>query len=78
MGIHDFTKCFKAARVVKLADYANSTCAVDAMGEIWRAALGAKSVAILTDANGKPTLHISVILANIAEFKKIHAEVCLI
>jgi 5'-3' exonuclease len=70
MGIHDFTKCFKAARVVKLADYAGQTCAVDAMGEIWRAALGAKSVAVLTDADGKPTLHISVILANIAEFKK--------
>jgi 5'-3' exonuclease len=70
MGIHDFTKCFKATRTVKIKDFAGSTVAVDALGEIWRAALGAKSVTILTDAAGKPTLHITVILAMLAEFKK--------
>lgn len=70
MGIHDFTKCFKATRTVKIKDFAGSTVAVDALGEIWRAALGAKSVTILTDATGKPTLHITVILSMLAEFKK--------
>jgi 5'-3' exonuclease len=70
MGIHDFTKCFKATRTVKIKDFAGSTVAVDALGEIWRAALGAKSVTVLTDAAGKPTLHITVILAMLAEFKK--------
>ena len=70
MGIHDFTKCFKATRIVKIKDFAGTTVAVDALGEIWRAALGAKSVTVLTDASGKPTLHITVILAMLAEFKK--------
>ena len=70
MGIHDFTKCFKATRTVKIKDFAGSTVAVDALGEIWRAALGAKSVTVLTDAAGKPTLHITVILSMLAEFKK--------
>ena len=70
MGIHDFTKCFKASRVVKLRDFAGTTVAVDALGEIWRAALGAKSVTILTDAEGRPTLHITVILAMVSEFSR--------
>lgn len=67
MGIKDFSKAFKARRVVKWRDLSGKSIAVDAMTEIWRAALGAKNVKTLTDKDGNPTLHISVILANLIE-----------
>lgn len=68
MGIKGFSKVFKATRIVKLANLAKQTIAIDAMTEIYRAALGAKTVSTLTDPSGKPTIHISVILANVLEF----------
>lgn len=46
------------------------TIAIDAMTEIYRAALGAKSIGTLTDPSGKPTIHINVILANVLEFQR--------
>lgn len=70
MGIKNFSKAFKACRTVKIKDLAGKTIAIDAMTELYRAALGAKSISSLTDANGKPTMHISVIIANILEFYK--------
>lgn len=69
MGIKDFSKTFSAVREVKTKDLAGKKLAIDAMTEIYRAALGAKSVNLLTDASGKPTLHISVILSNIIELQ---------
>jgi hypothetical protein len=70
MGIKNFSKAFNAVRVVKPKDYAGRTLAIDAMTEIYRAALGAKSITTLTDSSGKPTLHISVILSNVLEFHR--------
>jgi hypothetical protein len=70
MGIKNFSKTFLANRVVKIKDLAGKTIAIDAMTEIYRAALGAKSVSTLTDRYGNSTLHISVILANVIEMQK--------
>lgn len=67
MGIKNFSKAFNATRTIKWKDYAGKTIAIDAMTELYRAALGASSVAALTDSSGKPTLHISVILSTILE-----------
>ncbi len=63
MGIKNFSKTFKAVRTVKYKDLKGQTIAIDAMTELYRAALGAKTMATLTDAHGNPTLHISVILS---------------
>lgn len=70
MGIKDFSKTFEAVRTVKFKDLKGKTIAIDAMTELYRAALGAKSVSLLTDRYGKSTLHISVILSNILEMQK--------
>jgi len=70
MGIKNFSKAFNAVRIIKHKDMKNKTIAIDAMTELYRAALGAKNTNILTDVNGQPTLHISVVLANILAFKK--------
>ena len=69
MGIKDFSKTFKYNRIVKWSDLNGKTIAVDAMTEIYRASLGAKSTKLLTDNNGNPTIHISVILSNIIEMQ---------
>lgn len=63
MGIKDFSKVFTYARKVKYKDLKGKCLAVDAFYEIYRAALGARSVTTLTDASGNSTMHISVILA---------------
>jgi len=65
MGVKDFSKTFTPFRIVKIKDYKDKTLAIDAMTEIWRAAVGAKSIKTLTDASGKPTLHINTVIANI-------------
>ena len=70
MGIKDFSKIFSAVKTVKIKDLAGQTIAIDAMTEIYRSALGAKTVSTLTDKYGKPTLHISVILANVIEMQR--------
>lgn len=69
MGIKDFSKTFEAVRVVKWKDLKNKTVAIDAMTEIYRAALGAQSTHTLTDRDGNPTIHLSVLLANIVEMQ---------
>jgi hypothetical protein len=69
MGIKNFSKTFNAVRTVKYKDLRGKTIAIDAMTELYRAALGAKTVATLTDKYGKPTMHISVILSIVIELQ---------
>ncbi len=70
MGIKNFSNTFNPTRIIKPKDMRGKTIAIDAMTEMYRAALGAKQTNVLTDASGKPTLHISVVLANILNFRK--------
>lgn len=70
MGIKNFSKVFNATRIIKWKDYAGKTVAIDAMTELYRAALGASSVNTLTDSSGKPTAHINTILATILEIHR--------
>jgi 5'-3' exonuclease len=70
MGVKDFTKIFTASRTVALNDMKNMTLAIDAMTELYRAALGGKSVSMLTDKYGNPTMHINSIFAQIIEFHR--------
>lgn len=70
MGVKDFSKTFKAIGTIKWKDKSGETIAIDAMTELYRAALGAKKITTLTDASGKPTMHINVYLANIIEMQR--------
>ena len=71
MGIKDFSKAFKACRTIaNWNTYKGKIIAIDAMTEIWRSALGAKSVKTLSDADNNPTIHINVIMANIIKMQK--------
>ena len=70
MGIKNFSKTFNPTRIVKTKDLKNMTLAIDAMTELYRASLGAKTVDLLTDDEGNPTLFISVLISNILEFHK--------
>jgi 5'-3' exonuclease len=70
MGIKKFSTAFDESSTVTIKDLAGKRLAIDAMPEIYRAALGAKSVKTLTDRHGNPTMHISVILANIIEMQR--------
>jgi len=78
MGIKDFSKAFDHVSEVRWRDFADKHIAIDAMTELYRSALGAKSINTLTDVNGNPTLHISTLLANIIEMERnnIHAIWC--
>lgn len=69
MTVKGFTKLYSSSEVT-LKDLKNQVLAVDASLELYRAALGMDSVRGLTDLSGKPTLHISVILANLIKYKK--------
>lgn len=70
MGIKNLSKAFKAVRTVKYKDLKGQTIAIDAMTELYRAALGAKTIATLTDASGNPTLHINVILSIVIDLHR--------
>lgn len=70
MGIKNFSQTFKAVRTVTASDYRGKTISIDAMTELFRASLGAKSVSTLTDKSGNPTMHISVILAVVFDFQR--------
>lgn len=69
MGVKGFTKVFSKCDEITLKDLKNTVLAIDASLELYRASLGMASVKGLTDSSGKPTLHISVILANIIKYK---------
>ena len=71
MGVKDFSKTFSPKRIINISEYKNKTIAIDAMTEIWRASLGAKSVSALTDINGNPTMHINIIIANLIKWHKL-------
>ena len=60
MGIKNFSKTFNPTRIIKNKDLKNMTLAIDAMTELYRASLGAKTVDLLTDDEGNPTLFISM------------------
>mgnify|MGYP003552375064 CR=1 FL=1 len=70
MGIKNLSKAFKAVKTVKYKDLKGQTIAIDAMTELYRAALGAKTIATLTDASGNPTLHINVILSIVIDLHR--------
>ena len=70
MGIKNFSKIFTAVSQPKIKDLNGKTIAIDAMTELYRSALGAKTLTTLTDSRGRPTIHISVFLANIVEMQK--------
>ena len=70
MGIKSFSKVFKSLGSIKWADLRGKTIAIDAMTEIYRASLGTKSLTTLTDTNGKPTIHINVILSMIINLRE--------
>lgn len=69
MGIKSFSK-FVSPKEVKLKKMQGKVLAVDASVIMYQAALGAKSIKTLTDSNGNSTMHISVIMAKILNFKK--------
>ena len=76
MGIKDFTKVpqfephKEISKIEKLKEQAPKIkgLVVDGNIEIHRASLGGPKVKTLTDANGNPTLHISVLLSNIMKY----------
>jgi 5'-3' exonuclease len=70
MGIKNFSKVFNHNGAIKIKDLSGKTIAIDVMHKLYQAALGAKSVSTLTDSEGRPTIHINVILSNILEFKR--------
>jgi flap endonuclease-1 len=71
MGIKDFSKTFSASSEdLKMRDFRERKIAIDGNNLIYRASLGIKEVARLTDKYGRPTAHINVLFANIIEFKK--------
>lgn len=74
MGVKDFTKLFESSGEFKYPDFKNKNVAIDASVEIYRAALGMKKIETLTDAYGKPTGHINVILLNILKLKANNAN----
>ena len=69
MGIRDLSKVFQGTEK-KLKDFSGYTLAIDGSTELYRAALGMKSIKGLSDSTGKSTLYISVILHNLIAYKK--------
>ncbi len=65
MGIQGFTKLFPAEREIKLRSLRGKHVAIDAMAEIHRCSLGCATTHTLTDANGRPTIHISSLLLGV-------------
>lgn len=68
MGIKKFSQAFTARGTMTLKNLAGLTLGIDAMTELYSAALGMKTVTALTDRYGKPTIHINCLLAKIIEF----------
>lgn len=70
MGVKNFSKAFDHSGEITFGEMRGTTVCIDAMCEIYRAILGMKTAKGLTDASGRPTLHISVILRNIAAMRR--------
>ncbi len=70
MGIRDFSKVFNPSRTLTFKDLKGKCLAIDAYYEIYRASLGTKSISTLTDASGRSTVYINVILSLVLSLKK--------
>jgi 5'-3' exonuclease len=68
MGIKSFSK-FSPPSIINMKDLEGTVIAVDASVIAYQAALGAKSISTLTDPQGNSSLHISVIIAKVLNFK---------
>ena len=67
MGVKGFSKAFES-KITTLKKLKNLSGAVDASVYLYKAALGASSTHTLTDPEGNPTLHLSVILSKVINF----------
>ena len=65
MGIKKFTTLFNYEDEIKYKNIANKNVAIDAMAEIYRCALGMKSISSLTDPQGFPTAYINSLLLGV-------------
>ncbi len=70
MGIKKFSEMFVPDEIIKPSSIMNKNIAIDAMTELYRASLGGKSLDVLTTSDGKPTMHINVLLSVIMNFYK--------
>ena len=73
MGIKQFFKLFNGNEV-QLSDLSGSTIAIDAMTEIYRAALGTPNVNTLNAPDGSPTAHINIILLMASKMKRLNIK----
>lgn len=69
MGIKLFSK-FSTPSIIKMKDLEGKVIAVDSSVVAYQAALGAKSISTLTDLQGNSSIHISVIMAKVLNFKQ--------
>lgn len=75
MGVKQFFNLFDKSIVneIKIKELNGKTIAIDCMTEIYRCSLGFKgqsSQSLLTDSNGKSTMHINTIFMTALKFKK--------
>jgi 5'-3' exonuclease len=69
MGIKSFSK-FSSPSIINMKDLTGKIIAIDASVVAYQAALGAKSINTLTDSYGNSSMHISVIMAKVLNFKQ--------
>lgn len=74
MGIKDFTHVFKNQGAITFKHLKNNTIAIDASIELYRTSLGMSSIRALTDHDGKSTVHINTLLANIIKYQQNHIK----
>lgn len=75
MGIKSFTKVFEYSDEFLYKNFSDKNVVIDASMEIYRAALGMKTINALTDSTGKPTAHINTILLGvILKLKSVNAD----
>lgn len=75
MGIKSFTKVFEYSDEFPYKNFRGKNVVIDASMEIYRAALGMKTINALTDSTGKPTAHINTILLGvILKLKSVNAN----
>jgi hypothetical protein len=65
MGIKSFTKVFEYTDEFAYKNFKNKNVVIDGFMELYRAALGLKTINALTDSTGKPTAHINTILLGV-------------
>lgn len=70
MTIKNFFKLFPAQQVLSFKHLKGKSVAIDAMGELYRAALGMGKIAALSDNKGRSTVHINTLLSSIVKYYK--------